>query len=155
MGIYLKTGRVKSEWTDYNGHMNLAYYIHLFDLAWETMLQRFNMGEDSAKGEKRTTFAVESHTTYNQEVKVGEEVDMNLIFLDHDKKRVVYKLEMINKEKKYLAATSEVLSVYVDFKIRKVVEFEQNKILLIKDFIDVNNSEFNPGSLTLISKLKK
>ena len=85
----------------------------------------------------------------------GEEVDMNLIFLDHDKKRVVYKLEMINKEKKYLAATSEVLSVYVDLKIRKVVEFEQNKILLIKDFIDVNNSEFNPGSLTLISKLKK
>ena len=35
MSIYLKSGTVKSEWTDYNKHMNLAYYIHLFDVAWE------------------------------------------------------------------------------------------------------------------------
>ena len=155
MSIFLKTGRVRSEWTDYNGHMNLAYYIHLFDTAWETMLQRFQMGEDSAKLEKRTTFAVESHTTYDQEVKVGEEVDMNLVFIDFDKKRVVYKLEMINKEKKYLAATSEVLSVYVDLGIRKVVEFEQEKSTFINEFILNNKNEFNPGELTLISKLKK
>ena len=155
MSIFLKTGRVRSEWTDYNGHMNLAYYIHLFDTAWETMLQRFQMGEDSAKLEKRTTFAVESHTTYDQEVKVGEEVDMNLVFIDFDKKRVVYKLEMINKEKKYLAATSEVLSVYVDLGIRKVVEFEKEKANLINEFITNNKDQFNPGKLTLISRLKK
>ena len=155
MSVYLKTGRVKSEWTDYNGHMNLAYYIHLFDTAWETMLQRFQMGEDSAKSEKRTTFAVESHTTYDQEVKVGEEVDMNLIFIDFDKKRIVYKLEMINRVKKYLAATSEVLSVYVDLDVRKVVEFENEKANLISKFIEKNKNEFNPGELTLISKLKK
>ncbi|MBI29138.1 MAG: thioesterase [Pelagibacteraceae bacterium] len=155
MSIFLKTGRVRSEWTDYNGHMNLAYYIHLFDTAWETMLQRFQMGEDSAKLEKKTTFAVESHTTYDQEVRVGEEVDMNLIFIDFDKKRIVYKLEMINKEKKYLAATSEVLSVYVDLSIRKVVEFEKEKASLISEFIENNKNEFKPGELTLISKLKK
>ena len=155
MSVFLKTGRVRSEWTDYNGHMNLAYYIHLFDSAWETMLQGFQMGEDSAKLEKRTTFAVESHTTYDQEVKVGEEVDMNLVFIDFDKKRIVYKLEMINKEKKYLAATTEVLSVYVDLGIRKVVEFENEKENLINEFIKNNKNMFNPGKLTLISRLKK
>ena len=80
MSIYLKTGKVLPEWTDYNGHMNLAYYIHLFDTSWEVLLQKFNIGEDSAKIEKRTTFAVESHTTYDMEVKVDDEVDMkNLI----------------------------------------------------------------------------
>ena len=63
------------EWTDYNGHMNLAFYIHLFDSSWEVLLERFNIGENSAKNEKRTTFAVESHTTYDMEVKVGDEVD--------------------------------------------------------------------------------
>ena len=155
MGIFLKSGRVKSEWTDYNRHMNLAYYIHLFDTAWEMMLQKFNMGEDSAKIEKKTTFAVESHTTYDREVKIGEEVDMNLIFLDHDKKRIVYKLEMIQREKKYLAATSEVLSVYVDLGIRKVVEFEKNKISLMDDFIDLNKKNFSEDKLVLLSKLKK
>ena len=98
MSIFLKTGRVKAEWADYNGHMNLAYYIHLFDGAWEVLLGKFDIGEDSAKIEKRTTFAVESHTTYDKELKVGDEVDLNLIFIDRDKKRIVYKLEMRHKQ---------------------------------------------------------
>ena len=138
MAIYLKTGRVKSEWTDYNGHMNLAYYIHLFDVAWETILQKFDIGEDSAMNQKRTTFAVESHTTYDNEVKVGEEVEMNLLYVDHDKKRLIYKMEMITKDKKTLAATSEVISLYVDLRERKVTEFENRKIKLIDDFINLN-----------------
>ena len=53
MKIYLNSGKVKKEWTDYNGHMNLAFYIHLFDAGWEVLLQKFNMGEDSAKKEKK------------------------------------------------------------------------------------------------------
>ena len=155
MSIYLKTGRVKSEWTDYNGHMNLAFYIHLFDSAWEVLLQKFNIGEDAAKIEKRTTFAVESHTTYDMEVKVGDEVDINLLFIDFDKKRIVYKLEMIHKSEKYLAATTEVCSLYVDLNSRKVTEFEESKSSLIKNFIEDNKNNFKPENLHLINKLKK
>ena len=155
MSIFLKTGRVKAEWTDYNSHMNLAYYIHLFDVAWEILLEKFNMGEESSINQRKSTFAVESHTTYNQEVQVGEEVDLNLMFLDHDKKRIVYKLEMIHKEKKYLAATSEILSLYVDLNHRKVVEFEKEKSDLMDAFIEENKQDFNPGELHLIKKLKK
>ena len=155
MSIFLKTGRVKSEWTDYNGHMNLAFYIHLFDASWEVLLQKFNIGEDSAKIEKRTTFAVESHTTYDMEVKVDDEVDMNLLFLDFDKKRLVYKLEMIHKKDKYLASTTEVCSLYVDLSSRRVTEFEESKKILIDRFIEDNKDQFNAGDLTLIGKLKK
>jgi len=155
VSIYLKSGRVKSEWTDYNGHMNLAYYIHLFDGAWEVLLEKFNIGEESAINQKRTTFAVESHTTYDMEVKVADEVDVNLLFLDFDNKRMIYKLEMIHKEKKYLAATTEVCSLYVDLNSRKVTEFEHDKKLIIEKFISENKDVFNPGNLTLINKLKK
>ena len=155
MSIYLKTGTVKSEWTDYNGHMNLAFYIHLFDTSWEVLLEKFNIGEESAINQKRTTFAVESHTTYDMEVKVGDEVDLNLIFLDFDKKRLIYKLEMIHKKEKYLAATTEVCSLYVDLDSRKVTEFEDEKKILIESFISQNKEQFNPGNLTLLNKLKK
>ena len=155
MSIYLKTGKVLPEWTDYNGHMNLAFYIHLFDSSWEVLLEKFNIGQNSAKNEKRTTFAVESHTTYDMEVKVQDEVDMNLLFLDFDKKRLVYKLEMIHKKEKYLASTTEVCSLYVDLSSRRVTEFEESKKILIENFIDDNKDQFNPGNLTLIGKLKK
>ena len=155
MSIFLKTGKVLPEWTDYNGHMNLAYYIHLFDTSWEILLQKFNIGENSAKIEKRTTFAVESHTTYDMEVKVNDEVDMNLLFIDFDKKRIVYKLEMIHKVEKYLAATTEVCSLYVDLSSRRVTEFEESKKILIEKFIYDNKNQFSPGNLSLIEKLKK
>ena len=155
MKIYLNSGRVKKEWTDYNGHMNLAFYIHLFDAGWEVLLQKFNMGENSAKTEKKTTFAVESHTTYDKEVKEGDEVDINLLFLDRDKKRLIYKLEMTHKLEGYRAATTEVCSLYVDLNIRKVSELELEKQKDIDKFIQENKNNFNPGNLTLIKKLKK
>ena len=69
------------------------------------------MGEYSAKTTKKSTMVVESHITYDQEVKEGDEVDINLIYCDHDKKRIQYKLEMIHSEKKYLAATLEALKL--------------------------------------------
>ena len=155
MSIFLRTGRVKSEWADYNRHMNLAFYIHLFDTSWETLLGKFNIGEESAINQKRTTFAVESHTTYDKEVKVGDEVVLNLLFLDHDKKRLVYKLEMRHKGEDYLAATTEVCSLYVDLSVRRVIEFEMDKSSLIDKFINENKKDFNPGELHLINKLKK
>lgn len=155
MSIYLKTSKVKPEWTDYNGHMNLAFYIHMFDSSWEVLLEKFNIGEESAINQKKTTFAVESHTTYDMEVKVNDEVDLNLLFLDFDKKRIIYKLEMIHRHDKYLAATSEICSLYVDLNSRKVIEFESEKVLLIQNFIDQNKKLFNPGKLHLINKLKK
>ena len=155
MSIYLKTGRVKSEWTDYNGHMYLAFYIHLFDSSWEVLLEKFNIGEESAINQKKTTFAVESHTTYDKEVKAEDEVDINLLFLDFDTKRLVYKLEMIHKKEKYLAATTEVCSLYVDLENRRVTEFEDEKRILISDFILKNKEKFNSDNLFLIDKLKK
>ena len=135
--------------------MNLSFYIYLFDSAWETLLEKFNIGEESAINQKRTTFAVESHTTYDKEVRVGDEVDLSLLFLDHDKKRLVYKLEMKHKQEQYLASTTEVCSLYVDLNVRKVVEFEQHKYDLIDKFINENKKDFNPGKLHLIDKLKK
>ena len=96
MSIFLKTANIKSEWTDYNGHMNLSYYILLFDLAWEIMLQQFNIGEDSAKNENKTTFAVESHTTYDQELKKKSWFNIG------GKSKVFYKAENLKDLVKFL-----------------------------------------------------
>ena len=155
MDIFLKTEIVKKEWTDYNGHMNMSYYILIFDNAAEVMLTKFKMGGDSAKSDKKSTFAVETHTTYDQEVKLGEEVDVHLTYLDHDKKRIHYRVSMFHKEKKYLAATTEVLSLYIDLNRRKVAEFEPEKIKIMDDFIKTNSSKFNTEKLFLLNKLKK
>tara|TARA_B100001063_G_scaffold224826_1_gene233148 strand:- start:555 stop:962 length:408 start_codon:yes stop_codon:yes gene_type:complete len=135
--------------------MNMAYYVLVFDQAWEIMLEKFKMGENSAKTTNMSTMVVETFTTYNNEIKEGDEVEIILTFFDHDKKRLHYKMEMIEKSSKRLSATIEMLSLYIDLSKRKVSEFENEKIKLMDDFIAFNNSKFKKENLNFSEKLKK
>ena len=155
MSLLLTTKKIINEWTDYNNHMNLSYYILLFDMGAEQILSKFHMGEHSAKTTKKSTMVVETHTTYNNEVKEGEEVEINLSYFDHDKKRLHYKLEMYEKNKKTLSATTELLALYIDLNIRKVSEFENEKVKIMDHFIKDNSSKFNIDNLQFSNKLKK
>jgi acyl-CoA thioester hydrolase len=136
--------------------MNVSFYLLIFDkYGADTLNNIFKMGEHSAKTTKKSTMIVESHITYNQELQLNDEVDINLTYFDHDKKRLQYKMEMIHKEKKYLASTIEILALYVDLNERKVAEFEDEKIKLMDNFINENKSKFNDENLKFSSKIKK
>jgi acyl-CoA thioester hydrolase len=153
--MLLTTKKIIKEWTDYNGHMNLSYYILVFDIGAEVILSKFKMGEHSAKTTKKSTMVVETHTTYNQEVKEGDEVDVFISYFDHDNKRLHYKLEMYDKNKNTLSATTEILALYIDLNIRKVTEFEHEKIKIMDEFILNNKKNFNKEGLKFLNKIKK
>ena len=154
MPEFLKTYKITKDWVDYNNHLNMAYYVLIFDKAWEVMLEKFEMGETSAKKTYKSTMVVETHTTYNNEVKENEDVDVFLTHFNHDKKRLHYKLEMIEKSTQKLSATIEMISLYVDLNERRVAEFEKNKLKLMDNFISTNKSQFT-SDLKFTSKLKK
>ena len=156
MAIYLSSQKIIKEWIDYNNHMNVSYYLLIFDkYGADTLNNIFKMGEHSAKTTGKSTMIVESNITYNQELKVDDEVDINLIFFDHDKKRLQYKMEMIHKEKKYLASTIEILALYVDLNTRNVSEFEAEKVKIMDDYIKKNSSNFKSENWKFSNKLKK
>ena len=155
MTFHIANQIIKKEWTDYNNHMNMAYYVLVFDQLWEIILEKFKMGEQSAKTTNMSTMVVETHTTYNSEVKEGDEVEINLTFFDHDKKRIHFKMEMIEKSSKKLSATLEMLSLYIDLNKRRVAEFEDEKVKLMDDFINLNKSNFKNHDLVITGKLKK
>jgi len=155
MSVHIANQIIKKEWTDYNNHMNMAYYVLVFDQVWEVMLEKFKMGENSAKTTNMSTMVVETYTTYNNEVKEGDEVEINLTFFDHDKKRLHYKMEMIEKSSQKLSATLEMLSLYIDLNKRKVPEFENEKLKVMDNFINLNKSNFNNDNLVITGKLKK
>jgi len=155
VSIYLKSQKIIKEWVDYNNHLNMAYYILIFDQALEVLLEKFKMGADSAENEKRSTMVVETNTKYINEVKESDEIDIILTFFDHDKKRLHLRLEMIEKKTKKISASIEWLSLYVNLETRKVSEFENKKIKLMDDFIDQNKSSFDNEDLKFSPKLKK
>ena len=156
MSFYLINQKVIEDRIDYNDHMNISYYLLMFDKYGADKLNDiFKMGEHSAKTTKKSTMIVESHITYNQELQLNDEVDINCVYFDHDKKRLQYKMEMIHKEKKFLASTIEVLALYVDLNERKVSEFEEEKIKIMDEFINKSKSKFKNENLKFSTKLKK
>tara|TARA_B110000003_G_scaffold175035_1_gene174609 strand:+ start:145 stop:612 length:468 start_codon:yes stop_codon:yes gene_type:complete len=155
VSVYLKSQKIIKEWVDYNNHLNMAYYVLIFDQALEVMLEKFKMGANSAKKNQRSTMVVETNTKYISEVKENDEVDIMLTFFDHDKKRLHLKLEIIEKKTKKISASIEWLSLYVNLETRKVTEFEEEKIGIMDDFINENKNNFSNEDLIYSSKLKK
>ena len=155
MSVHIDTRTIIKEWIDYNGHMNMAYYVLIFDQAWENILNKFQMGGENAEESKRTTMVVETRTTYDSEVKEGDEVEVYVSYFDHDKKRLHLKCEMYEKKTKKLSATMENLSLYIDLDKRKVTEFEDEKVKIMDEFIDKNKVDFKIENLMFKEKLKK
>ena len=120
-----KMQKVESQWTDYNGHLNMAYYAVLFDRAAEEMFEGFGTGADYVKRTNCTTFTLETHTTYANELKQGEDVRVETQIIGADQKRVHYVQQMFRGETSYLACVLEVMISHVDMNVHRTSAFPE------------------------------
>jgi len=118
-------GRVLPEWIDLNDHMNLAYYVVLFDLAGDVAYNHFGLGPlgDYKARTNCGTMAVESHNLYVQELLLDEEVKVVTQILAVDDKRIHMAHEMYRLPDNTLAAMQELMLLHVDLGLRKVVKW--------------------------------
>ena len=113
---------VEPAWTDYNGHMNMAYYNVLFDRCSDEAFNQLGIGVEYARKRRLTTYTAEVHVCYVRELHEDHMVTVSLQLLDHDAKRIhVY--QEIRHEDGWLAATSESLALHVDMSGPKVAPF--------------------------------
>ena len=129
---------VRSEWCDYNGHLNMAYYVLIFDHATDVFHDSLGIDKPYRLDANCSTFAVEIHTTYLAEVLEGDEVSVSTQLLDHDEKRLHYFHRMYHAEKGFLSATNEIMTVHVDLGVRKVVPMSDGIRQKAADMFDVH-----------------
>ncbi len=111
--------RVKPEWVDHYGHMNLAYYLVVFDLATDVVWPELGLGpEFRARG--LGTFAAESWQGYTREVLEGAPLACETEVLGHDGKRLLLRHIMRHAEEGWQVAENEVLYLCVDLGLRRV-----------------------------------
>ena len=115
--------RVLPEWIDYNGHMNVAYYVLAFDTALNHPLNAIRLGHDDIEKTGGSCFTLESHVRYLRELRVDAPLRVTFQLLDADSKRLHYIQRMFHAEEEYLAATCEEIGIHVDMKQRRVCTF--------------------------------
>ena len=119
-GFAIHEGVVRPEWIDINGHMNVAFYVLAFDQAVDGLFAHAGITDDYIRETGGTTFAVESHVTYRQELTEGQRYRIESQVLAYDEKRVHQFQRMYHAEEDYLAATAEWMNLHVDLATRRV-----------------------------------
>lgn len=109
--------RVQPEWLDANGHMNLAYYVVVFDRGTDAWLHLAGMGE-AYRASGNTVFAVETHTLYRRELRRDEAMTVRSWLIGADAKRLHLAHEMMADGQ--IVAMQEVMFVHVSLETRKV-----------------------------------
>ena len=110
---------VRPEWIDHNGHMNMGYYLVVFDFATDAFLAWVGLDATHRRAHEVTTFCLEAHVTYHREVRSGDPLRFTTRLLGHDAKRVHYLHEMLHATEGYLASTNELMSLHVDLATRR------------------------------------
>ncbi|PYO03721.1 MAG: thioesterase-like protein [Candidatus Rokuibacteriota bacterium] len=110
---------VRPEWIDQNGHMNVGYYLVVFDYATDAFFRWVGLDDAHRESTGVTTFCLEAHVTYHREVRAGDPLRFTTQLLGHDDKRIHYFHEMHHVTAGYLASTNELMSLHVSRATRR------------------------------------
>lgn len=126
--LSLHRERVRSEWIDYNGHLNLAYYMLAFDHATDAFFEHIGLGPSYLEACDASTFTLEAHITYERELMEGAPMRFETQLLGHDSKRLHYMHFMFHEEDGFLASTNELISLHVDMSARRAAPMPEDVI---------------------------
>ena len=107
---------VRPEWLDGNGHMNLAYYVVVFDRGTDAWLELAGLGA-AYRDAGGTVFAFEAHTIYRREVGAGAPLQVRSCLVEAAGKRLHLMHEMTSGGVE--VALQEVLFLHVDLRTRR------------------------------------
>jgi acyl-CoA thioester hydrolase len=118
---------VRPEWIDSNGHMNLAYYVVVFDLATDALYRALDIGDAYREASGNSCFTAETHTLYEREVHLGDKLLIRTWLLGADKKRLHYFHEMFHAESRERSSVQELMALHIDMSVRRVAGFPPEK----------------------------
>jgi acyl-CoA thioester hydrolase len=134
---------VRPEWIDSNGHLNLAYYVVVFDLATDAMYTALDIGDAYRETSGNSCFTAETHTVYEREVHLGDKLKVRAWLLGADTKRLHYFHEMFHVESGERSAVQELMALHIDMSVRRVAPYPAEKYAALQQAV----KEYAPATL--------
>ena len=115
-------GTVKEDWIDYNGHMNMAYYVQCFEESSDFLLEHMDLGYRYAIEEQKGVFVIKCEINYRKEINLYENFIISLEELMCKGKKLIVGLKMLN-ENNEMIADYKILNLNVDLETKKSIAF--------------------------------
>jgi acyl-CoA thioester hydrolase len=134
---------VRPEWIDSNGHMNLAYYVVVFDLATDALYAALNIGDAYRAATGNSCFTAETHTLYEREVHLGDRLLVKAWLLGADNKRLHYFHEMFHLGSGERSAVQELMALHIDMNVRRVTPYPAERYAALQQAV----KDYAPATL--------
>jgi acyl-CoA thioester hydrolase len=125
--LTVSEGAVHDDWIDYNGHMNMAYYVQCFEETSDFLLEHMDLGYRYALDEQKGVFVIKCEINYRKEINLHEGFVISLQELICKGKKLIVGLKMINKESETIA-DYRILNLNVDLQSKKSIPFSQEVV---------------------------
>ena len=139
--------QIEPQWIDYNGHLNMAYYNVLFDRAIDQLWLELGIGPDYMKSRNGSTFTAECHVRYLREIHLGDPVQVSVLLVAADEKRLHTFEELRHATDGWVSATSENMTIHIDMTARKVAPFPADIRARIRRVLDIHNAATRPEGI--------
>ena len=120
-------GEVIEEWIDYNGHMNMAYYVQCFEESSDYLLEAVNLGYEYALKYQKGVFVIKCEINYKKEIKLGQSFNINLKSIECKGKKLIVDLIMTN-EVGLEIADYRIFNLNVNLNTKKSISFDKDII---------------------------
>ncbi|MCU0512385.1 MAG: thioesterase family protein [Anaerolineae bacterium] len=114
---------IPPEYEDYNGHMNIRWYLGIFDDAGLPLYDDLGLTPARLHAQGYTTFDLEHHIQYAGESLVGDAVTVTVRFLGRSARRMHYQMYLLNDTRAALSATFECVNAFVDLNTRRMTDY--------------------------------
>ena len=133
--LVVRRSAVLPEWIDYNGHMNVAYYLLAFDEALDVLFDRIGLTQPYRRRYGVSTFALEVHLCYLREVNLEDPLRFEVQMLDLDEKRFHLLILMFDDGADELCATAEWISAHMDMTTRRMAPFRADIMAPLEEIL--------------------
>ena len=113
------TFTIPEDYLDEMGHMNIRWYLGIFDDAAVHLFQQLGMTAEYFQANQSGAFALQQFIYYWREVRLGETVSIYSRILGRSAKRIHMMHFMVNETNQTLACTLESLGSHADLSIRR------------------------------------
>ena len=136
---FLNKQTILPDYLDVMGHMNIRYYLGLFDDSAWNLFASFGMDQAYYENKIGGSFALQQFIQYLAEVHVHETVAIHGRLIGRSAKRIHFMLFMINETTGKVAATLETLGSHADLQQRRTSPFPENIAARIDEMLAAHN----------------
>jgi acyl-CoA thioester hydrolase len=143
--LFTITAAVKPDWIDYNGHMNMGFYLVAFDhVATDNFFDYLGIGVEHKQTAGKSTFSLASNIDFIGEVMEGDPLRFTSQLVDFDHKRLHFMHCLYHANQGYLAATNENLGMYIDMSTRRSTTFTDQQMARFQQELELGQQHELP-----------